>query len=89
MNEKSTAQEHDDVPYAIDDAQATELFWEQAVVHRGIDGFRRRRGAQKAPTKELISIRLDKDIVRRFRQMGNGWQGKINTILFNWLKENE
>ncbi len=41
----------------------------------------RARGAQKGPTKELISIRLDRDIVATLRGMGRGWQGRANDIL--------
>lgn len=33
------------------------------------------RGPQKAPTKKLVSIRLDPDLVDRLKQDGPGWQG--------------
>lgn len=41
----------------------------------------RRRGPQKAPTKELISIRLSHDVLTRFRAGGPGWQGRIDAAL--------
>ena len=41
----------------------------------------RRRGKQKAPTKELISIRLDPDITAYFRDGGPGWQTRLNDTL--------
>ena len=41
----------------------------------------RRRGKQKAPTKELVSIRLDKDVVAHFRSGGPGWQTRLNDRL--------
>ena len=41
----------------------------------------RRRGKQKAPTKELISIRLDPDITEYFRAGGPGWQTRLNDTL--------
>jgi uncharacterized protein (DUF4415 family) len=41
----------------------------------------RRRGPQKAPTKELISIRLSHDVLSRFRAGGPGWQGRIDAAL--------
>jgi uncharacterized protein (DUF4415 family) len=47
---------------------------------------RKLRGAQKAPTKERISIRLSRDIVSRFRASGDGWQGRVDTALREWLK---
>ena len=42
---------------------------------------RRVRGKQKAPTKELISIRLDADLAAHFRSSGKGWQTRINDTL--------
>ena len=41
----------------------------------------RRRGKQKAPTKELVSIRLDPDITAHFRAGGPGWQTRLNDTL--------
>jgi len=48
--------------------------------------LRRLRGPQKAPTKELISIRLPRDVVGRFRAGGPGWQGRMEEALRDWLK---
>ncbi len=42
---------------------------------------RRRRGKQKAPTKELISVRVDRDVLTAFRATGKGWQGRMNEAL--------
>ncbi|MCX2562213.1 BrnA antitoxin family protein [Acetobacter farinalis] len=42
---------------------------------------RRVRGPQKAPTKKLVSIRLDPDLVDRLKQDGPGWQGRLNDLL--------
>ncbi len=41
----------------------------------------RTRGPQKNPTKRLVSLRLDPDIVDRFRATGPGWQARINETL--------
>jgi uncharacterized protein (DUF4415 family) len=43
--------------------------------------MRRARGKQKAPTKQLISIRLDRDVIETFRATGEGWQGRMNEAL--------
>lgn len=43
--------------------------------HRG------ERGPQKAPTKKQVTLRLDKDVVERFRATGPGWQVRINDAL--------
>ena len=45
------------------------------VRHRG------ERGPQKAPTKKQVTLRLDKDVVERFRATGPGWQVRINDAL--------
>ncbi len=44
------------------------------------------RGPQKAPTKELISIRLTHDVVESFRATGDGWQTRIDRVLKEWLQ---
>ncbi len=41
----------------------------------------RRRGPQRAPTKEMVSVRLDRDLVERLRATGPGWQGRLNETL--------
>ncbi len=41
----------------------------------------RKRGPQKAPTKEHISLRLDADLVEYFRNSGRGWQTRLNAML--------
>lgn len=47
-----------------------------------IEDYRRRvRGPQKAPLKELVSIRLDRDVLDRLRRSGRGWQARVNDIL--------
>jgi uncharacterized protein (DUF4415 family) len=43
--------------------------------------IRRTRGKQKTPTKQLISIRLDKAVLDAFKATGEGWQGRINEAL--------
>lgn len=41
----------------------------------------RRRGTQKAPTKVSTTIRLDKEVLEKFRATGRGWQSRINEAL--------
>ena len=43
--------------------------------------FPKTRGAQKAPTKRPISLRIDADVLEHFRSTGPGWQGRINDEL--------
>ena len=44
------------------------------------------RGAQKAPTKERVTIRLSADVVARFRATGAGWQTRMDAALKDWLR---
>ena len=43
--------------------------------------YRGQRGQQKAPTKELISLRVDRDVVEAYRATGRGWQTRANEAL--------
>lgn len=43
--------------------------------------FPRTRGPQKTPKKEPISLRVDTDVLMRYRATGPGWQGRMNTVL--------
>jgi uncharacterized protein (DUF4415 family) len=47
---------------------------------------RRTRGAQAAPTKARITIRLSPDVVETFRATGTGWQTRMDAALQDWLK---
>ena len=43
--------------------------------------YRGQRGPQKSPTKELVSLRIDRDIVEAYRATGSGWQKRANEAL--------
>jgi uncharacterized protein (DUF4415 family) len=43
--------------------------------------YLRTRGKQKAPTKVLVSLRLERDVVDRLRASGPGWQSRANDML--------
>jgi uncharacterized protein (DUF4415 family) len=47
------------------------------------------RGPQKSPTKQRITIRLSPEVVSQFRQMGRGWQSRVDEALQDWLKRRE
>jgi uncharacterized protein (DUF4415 family) len=47
------------------------------------------RGSQKTPTKELVSIRLSRNVVESFRASGAGWQTRIDHALKEWLKTHQ
>lgn len=41
----------------------------------------RGRGPQKSPTKEMVSLRLDRDVLAKLRATGPGWQKLVNATL--------
>ncbi len=43
------------------------------------------RGAQKAPVKKPISIRLSTDVLEGFKATGSGWQTRVDEALREWL----
>lgn len=47
---------------------------------------RRGRGAQVAPTKTRITIRLSQHVVDSFRATGDGWQTRMDAALQEWLQ---
>lgn len=53
----------------------TEVFPELAA------SGKRTRGKQRAPTKQLISLRLDRTVVEAFKADGPGWQRRMNEAL--------
>ncbi len=36
--------------------------------------------------KEQVTLRLDAEILDKFKSTGNGWQTRINDVLRNWAK---
>lgn len=49
--------------------------------------YQGQRGPQKAPTKQLISLRLDRDIADALRASGEGWQTRANDALRAYAQE--
>ena len=43
--------------------------------------YRGQRGPQKNPTKEVVSLRVDRDVVAAYRATGAGWQKRANEAL--------
>ena len=50
--------------------------YEAAVKRR-----RGQRGPQKAPVKKAITLRIDPDILARYKATGPGWQSRMNEAL--------
>jgi uncharacterized protein (DUF4415 family) len=48
--------------------------------------IRKGRGPNKAPTKELVSIRLSRNVIEHFKKGGEGWQTRIDETLQKAVK---
>jgi uncharacterized protein (DUF4415 family) len=46
-----------------------------------IKRYRGQRGPQKAPVKQDIKLRIDRDIIATFKATGRGWQSRMNDAL--------
>jgi uncharacterized protein (DUF4415 family) len=65
---------------ADDAPELTEDWFERADHYR--DGVLIRRGRPLGSgTRELVSLRLDRDALAVFKATGPGWQGRINETL--------
>ena len=74
-----------DTPYNARSARDVERFWENASVTP--PRKRGQRGPQRAPTKQLVSMRLDRLVVDHFRADGPHWQTRVNDVLVEIVKK--
>ncbi len=56
-------------------------------LYRRVEAVPEEPGSAEEATKRLFSLRLDPDIVERFRATGPGWQSRINDTLREHLPE--
>lgn len=79
----------DDKPVVFDDDNPEWTDEDFARARRGDDipahiraAFPKSRGGRpKGSNKEQVSLRLDRDVLERFRASGPGWQTRINEAL--------
>ena len=72
----------DDAPELTDEwFETADLKVGETVVRRG-----RPRGRPKGSSKQQVAIRLDQDVIARFKAGGVGWQTRMNDALRDWLK---
>ena len=43
--------------------------------------FPKTRGRPRGSAKQLVSLRLDREVIERFRATGPGWQSRMNKVL--------
>ena len=77
-----------DMPLTDNDGEVRELTAADMSSFKSIDevlpelaAVLPKRGKQKAPTKQRVTIRLDREVVSHFKADGKGWQGRINDTL--------
>jgi len=52
-----------------------------------VSAHRRKRGRPAGSSaKEQIALRVDRDVLARFRAEGPGWQTRMNEALKDWLR---
>ena len=59
-------------------------FVEMVLAHQA-EQEQKRRGKQKKPTKQSITIRLSPEVVKAFKATGQGWQKRINEVLLKHI----
>lgn len=81
---RQIAEDADTAPELTDD------WFDKADLHYGETLLRPGRGRPRleAP-KRLVSLRLDQEVIERFRARGPGWQTRINTALRERLEASE
>ena len=77
----------DENPEWTDDDFARARPAEAALSAETLGAFKPRRGPQRAPTKQLVSLRLSRDVLERFKATGPGWQTRIDQSLRQWVDE--
>ena len=73
-----------DLPYNTKSKAAVAEFWDGAIMHRGIQELRAKRGRPvkaELDRKEQIALRLDADVLAWYRGLGAGWQTRMNAVL--------
>ena len=76
-------QRHEDIiaipadPNDPEDFDVTESMLQQALAERR----ERLRGLQRSPTKKQVTLRLDPEVLDKFRATGRGWQARMNEVL--------
>lgn len=88
MKKKYSDQPDDENPeWTEEDFRAARPVLEAAPeIVEAILRYRGQRGRQKAPTKELISLRVDRDVVSALRASGAGWQSRAGEALKAYVK---
>lgn len=64
----------------VRDSDAPE--WTPAMFARAVA----RKGLQPVPTKTLLSLRVDSDVIAWFKSQGSGYQSRMNALLRAYMQ---
>ena len=48
-----------------------------------------RQGLKPVPTKTLLSLRIDSDVIEWFRRQGAGYQSRMNALLRAYMEAHQ
>ncbi|HEV7229212.1 BrnA antitoxin family protein [Brevundimonas sp.] len=72
----------DDAPELSEAAARSAVRGREILSDAVLDQFRRSPGRPRSERPKVpVSLRLDADVVERFRATGDGWQSRINELL--------
>ncbi len=79
---QNTAADYEELP------ELTDEFFDRAELKINGEPVKGKRGrpALTGVTKEQITLRLDPAVIDGFKATGPGWQGRMNEVLRDWLR---
>ena len=69
-----TSEEYEDIPEVTPDMFA------RAVLHVGLP---------ERPKKKQVSLRIDEDVLKWYREQGRGWQTRMNALLRAYMEAHQ
>ena len=90
---RMTARKHFGGSFSADPDDAPELlpaFFEDAELRKGNVVIRPARGPGRPKAdnpKQMVTLRLDADLLDRLRQTGPGWQSRLNDAVRAWMEQ--
>jgi uncharacterized protein (DUF4415 family) len=79
MSNKLVVFDDENPEWTVDDFARAKLEHEIPAHIRA--AFPKTRGRPAGSNKQLVSLRLDKEVLEKFRATGPGWQSRINEAL--------
>jgi uncharacterized protein (DUF4415 family) len=79
-----TPEEYEEIPELMDEWFDKAEF---AVGGEVVQPAKRPGRTRSGTAKKLIALRLDRDVIERFRATGPGWQSRINRVLRAYLEK--